>query len=54
MVRALKPRGIPRPRDGRGGGVGIPGGRRLGRNTNPCSSGPGFGQGGGRGNGRNR
>ncbi len=43
------PRGQLRPRDGRGRGVGMPGGRRGGRNTGPCSNGgPGFGRGRGR------
>ena len=43
------PRGQLRPHDGRGHGVGMPGGRRGGRNTGPCSKGgPGFGKGRGR------
>lgn len=43
------PRGLPRPHDGRGHGVGMQGGRRAGRNTGPCSKGgPGFGKGRGR------
>lgn len=49
------PRGIQRPRDGRGGGEGMPDGQRGGRNTKPCpTDGPGRGQGGGRGKGQNR
>jgi len=40
------PRGIKRPRDGRGRGVGMPGGRRHGQNPNPCGRG---GRGVGRG-----
>ena len=44
-----------RPRDGRGKGVGMPGGRRAGRNTGPCKrGGPGRGAGGGRGAGKGR
>lgn len=39
------PRGLPRPQDGRGKGVGMPGGRRQGRNTEPCPTGPGLGLG---------
>ena len=55
MTTERNPRGIKRPRDGRGGGVGVAGGRRAGRNTEPCpSTGAGRGRGGGRGNGRNR
>jgi hypothetical protein len=49
------PRGQNRPQDGRGGGQGMPGGRRQGKNTGACkTNGLGKGQGGGRGNGRNR
>jgi hypothetical protein len=49
------PRGIKRPRDGRGKGVGMSGGNRRGRNTGPCKSGgPGYGNGGGRGKGAGR
>jgi len=49
------PRGITRPRDGRSRGIGMPGGRRAGRNTKPCpSGGPGYGRGKGRGRGKNR
>ena len=49
------PRGISRPRDGRGGGKGMPGGQRAGRNTGGCKSGgPGDGRGGGSGGGRGR
>jgi len=43
------PRGIKRPHDGRGRGVGMPGGRRAGQNTQPCGKG-----GGGIGKGINR
>ena len=43
------------PRDGRGGGKGVKGGRRRERNTGPCKEGgPGKGKGGGRGGGRGR
>jgi len=49
------PRGQTRPRDGRGKGVGMPGGRRMGRNRRPCPvGGPGYGRGKGRDKGRNR
>ncbi len=49
------PRGLKRPRDGRGMGVGVPSGRRDGRNTEPWSTdGPGQGGGEGRGGGTNR
>lgn len=49
------PRGQLRPRDGRGKGVGMPNGRRGGRNTGNCKyGGPGYGRGGGRGRGRGR
>ena len=53
------PRGIERPHDGRGKGVGMSGGRREGRNTEPCSDSPsdsskGRGQGEGGGKGKNR
>lgn len=53
--REYNPRGERRPHDGRGGGVGISGGRGEGRNTEPCSdNGPGFSRGEGQGKGRNR
>ena len=51
----MNPRGFKRPRDGRGGGVGMPSGRRMGRNTEPCEEGGvGFAEGKGKGRGRNR
>ena len=49
------PRGFKRPHSGIGKGVGIPGGRGEGRNTEPCPDDKaGFGTGEGRGGGRNR
>jgi hypothetical protein len=52
MNRNRNPRGILRPQDGRGGGVGMPGGRRTNRNTGPCNRGGlGYGRGGGRARG---
>lgn len=49
------PRGEPRPFDGRGRGIGMPGGQRAGRNRGPCRfGGPGYGRGGGRGRGAGR
>jgi len=45
------PRGLKRPKDGRGKGVGMPGGLRAGRNPIPCNP---FGRGYGAGKGRNR
>jgi len=51
---ATNPRGIKRPQDGRGRGVGVTGGRGGNRNTKACPTGPGRGAGGGRGGGRNR
>ena len=39
------PRGEKRRRDGSGRGVGRPGGRRAGRNPNPCKSKRGMGKG---------
>lgn len=43
------PRGLKRPRDGRGGGIGMPMGLRDGRNTDSCETdGPGHGEGKGR------
>jgi len=43
------------PRDGRGKGQGMPGGRRRGRNTGPCKRGGiGYGRGSGKGKGRSR
>jgi hypothetical protein len=54
--RNVNPRGVRRPRDGRGRGVGVPNGLRQGRNINPCPDDPrgGFGSGRGIGRGRNR
>lgn len=49
------PRGQDRRKNGEGGGVGMPGGRRQGRNTGGCKKdGPGQGRGGGQGAGKNR
>jgi len=43
------------PGDGRGRGVGMPGGRRRNKNVEPCElGGPGFGKGRGRGRGQGR
>lgn len=44
------------PRDGRGGGKGMPGGGRRGRNVGPCKSGkgPGYGKGSGKSSGKGR
>ena len=54
-LKMRNPRGLLRPQDGRGGGVGMRGGRRLNRNTGGCKiGGPGYGRGGGRGGGRGR
>lgn len=64
----INPRGLQRPRDGSGRGVGMPGGRRLGKNTGPCRlplpgetngflipfENNGFGPGYGKGGGRGR
>ena len=48
-MTSYNPRGIKRPRDGRGRGVGMPGGRRQGQNPNPCGrGGRGVGRGGNR------
>ena len=49
------PRGLKRPKDGRGRGIGVSGGLRGGRNTEPCSDdGVGGGEGQGRGKGKGR
>jgi len=49
------PRGFKRPHSGIGRGVGVPGGRRDGQNTEPCpDNGVGGGAGQGRGRGKNR
>jgi len=53
MTKDKNPRGLPRLQDGRGKGVGMPGGRRKNRNAQPCPDG-GFGKGQGRGRGKNR
>jgi len=39
------PRGQKRPRDGKGRGEGMPGGRRKGRNPTPCGPERGYGKG---------
>jgi len=42
------PRGIERPKDGRGKGIGVSGGQRSGKNSGGCSkrnAGKGLGQG---------
>ena len=53
--RYVNPRGIRRPQDGSGRGIGRAGGLRDGRNVGLCSNGgPGFSRGGGRGAGRTR
>jgi len=50
----LNPSGMPRPQDGRGRGVGMPGGQRRNVNPEPCPDvretpeGRGMGRGGGR------
>ena len=55
MSEDVNPRGIKRPHDGRGMGVGVNEGRRMGRNTEPCPEGDvGEGKGEGRGKGENR
>ena len=55
MSSIFNPRGIKRPHDGRGNGIGRSGGNRFGQNLGPCFfSGPGFGQGSGRGAGKGR
>ena len=49
------PRGLLRPKDGSGRGIGRSGGQRSAQNTDPCNrGGPGRGQGGGRGRGEGR
>jgi hypothetical protein len=54
-MSTLNPRGLRRPRDGRGGGKGVAGGRRGGRNTGGCANGgAGGGSGGGAGGGKGR
>ncbi|MDD4081887.1 MAG: hypothetical protein PHD05_00735 [Sphaerochaetaceae bacterium] len=53
LFENVNPRGFLRPRDGRGKGVGMPGGQRQGRNTESCPvGGPGYGQGQGQGQGK--
>ena len=55
MSEDVNPRGFKRPRDGRGEGDGMPMGRRMGRNTEPCEEGgAGFAEGKGKGRGKNR
>ena len=55
MSEEVNPRGIRRPHDGRGMGVGVNDGRRMGRNTEPCEEGGvGFAEGKGKGRGKNR
>ena len=39
------PRGERRPRDGRGKSLGMKGGRRIGKNPNPCGPKRGYGKG---------
>ena len=54
-LKRYNPRGEPRPMDGRGRGVGMAGGQRMGRYDAPCPfGGAGYGRGGGRGKGRGR
>jgi len=53
MATNRNPRGLKRLRDGRGGGVGMPRGRRVGKNIEPCPS-TGAGRSRGKGRGRNR
>jgi len=48
MSNNTNPRGEKRPRDGRGKGIGMKGGRRAGKNPNPCSPKRGYGKGKGR------
>ena len=56
-MNKINPRGIKRPQNGGGQGIGRVGGIRQGKNTGGCEKGVGrigFGQGGGRGKGKNR
>ena len=57
-TRDVNPRGIRRPKDGSGGGIGRIDGLRQGRNVDSCQddsmAGRGLGRGGGRGRGMNR
>ena len=57
-TRDVNPRGIRRPKNGTGRGIGRIGGLRQGRNVDSCqddpNSGEGFGRGGGRGRGMSR
>jgi len=48
MSNNKNPRGEKRPRDGRGKGIGMKGGRRAGKNPNPCDPKRGYGKGKGR------
>jgi len=52
MSSDTNPRGEKKPRDGRGKGVGMKGGRRAGRNPTPCD--PEQKRGYGRGEGQKR
>lgn len=55
MADDRNPRGQLRPKDGRGGGKGVAGGIRRGKNMGICKlGGPGQGKGGGRGKGKGR
>jgi len=55
MPADRNPRGVKRPKDGRGDGDGMPGGLRRGRNTDDCGrDGPGHGEGEGAGGGTGR
>lgn len=51
MATDKNPRGEKRPKDGRGGGTGRPGGLRGGKNPDPCGK---YSPGGGRGKGTGR
>ena len=54
-MNKTNPRGIKRPQNGGGQGVGRVGGRHQGKNTGGCGTGgSGYGNGGGKGKGKNR
>jgi len=54
-MNKTNPRGLKRPQNGTGGGVGRAGGQRQGKNTGGCKNGgPGQGKGGGQGRGTKR
>ena len=54
-MNKTNPRGIKRPQNGGGQGVGRVGGRRQGKNIGGCGTGgSGYGNGGGKGKGKNR